>query len=244
MRVFFRSLFARSPAEQHLIQDINRFRASWHEAGDDELREICRRATELTEVVAVSAIAAKRALGLELFDVQLEGALALAGGRIAEMQTGEGKTLTAVPAVVWLARVGAGVHVMTVNDYLARRDAQWMGAIYRRLGFTVGCVQQNMTPAERKQAYACDITYATANEIGFDYMRDQLALHPDEQVHRPFAAALIDEADFHTDRRSAHSARHCGRRAGRRTTRGARRPRRPLVPRRVSLHRGKNAPAM
>ncbi len=195
MRRFFRSLFARSPAEQHLIQDINRFRASWHEAGDDELREICRRATELTEVVAVSAIAAKRALGLELFDVQLEGALALAGGRIAEMQTGEGKTLTAVPAVVWLARVGAGVHVMTVNDYLARRDAQWMGAIYRRLGFTVGCVQQNMTPAERKQAYACDITYATANEIGFDYMRDQLALHPDEQVHRPFAAALIDEAD-------------------------------------------------
>ena len=84
---------------------------------------------------------------------------------------------------------------MTVNDYLARRDARWMGAIYERLGFSVGCIQQGMLPAERKQAYACDITYATANEIGFDYLRDQLALHPYEQVHRPFASALIDEAD-------------------------------------------------
>ena len=195
MRKFLRSLFAGAPAEQHQIENINRLRAQLRDATDDELRQICQRSTDLTEVIAVAAVAAKRVLGLDLFDVQLEGALALANGSIAEMQTGEGKTLTAVPAVTWLAKQGGGVHVMTVNDYLARRDAQWMGAIYQRLGFTVSCIQQTLAPAERKRAYACDITYATANEIGFDYLRDQLALDPEEQVHRPFAAALIDEAD-------------------------------------------------
>ena len=111
------------------------------------------------------------------------------------MQTGEGKTLAAVPAVVWFAKPGAGVHVMTVNDYLARRDAQWMGGIYEFLGLSVGHVQQGMDLEERRRAYACDITYATANEIGFDHLRDGLALYPREQVHRPFAAAVIDEAD-------------------------------------------------
>ncbi len=195
MRDLLRSLFAGMSAEKHLIEKINRLRAEWRAIPDDQLREICRRSTELTEVVAVAAVAAQRELGMEFFDVQLQGALALANGRIVEMQTGEGKTLTAVPAVVWLAKTGAGVHVMTVNDYLARRDAQWMGGIYRRLGFSVDCIQRDMTPAEKKRAYACDITYGTANEIGFDYLRDQLALDPDEQVHRPFAAALIDEAD-------------------------------------------------
>ena len=108
-------------------------------------------------------------LGLKMFDVQLQGALALTAGKIAEMQTGEGKTLAAVPAVVWYARAGAGVHVMTVNDYLARRDAQWMGGIYEFLGLSVGHVQQGMDLEERRRAYACDITYATANEIGFDH---------------------------------------------------------------------------
>lgn len=195
MRNLLRSLFAGMSAEKHLIEKINRLRAEWREIPDERLREICRQSAELTEIIAVAAIAARRELGIEFFDVQLRGALALAGGRIVEMQTGEGKTLTAVPAVVWLAKAGAGVHVMTVNDYLARRDAHWMGGIYRRLGFSVGCIQRDMAPAEKKRAYACDITYGTANEIGFDYLRDQLALHPDEQVHRPFAAALIDEAD-------------------------------------------------
>jgi preprotein translocase subunit SecA len=127
--------------------------------------------------------------------VQIEGALALARGSIAEMQTGEGKTLAAVPAVAWYARPRQGVHVMTVNDYLARRDARWMRDIYRFLGFTVGFVQQGMSHAERRAAYACDITYATANEIGFDVLRDRLALRLEEQVHRPFTAAVIDEAD-------------------------------------------------
>jgi preprotein translocase subunit SecA len=130
-----------------------------------------------------------------MFDVQFEGALALARGKIAEMQTGEGKTLAAVPAVVWYAKEGQGVHVMTVNDYLARRDAQWMAGIYEFLGLSVACVQQGMRMEERRRAYACDITYATANEIGFDLLRDGLALYPHEQVHRPFAAGVIDEAD-------------------------------------------------
>ena len=130
-----------------------------------------------------------------MFDVQLEGALALANGKIVEMQTGEGKTLAAVPAVVWHARSGRGVHVLTANDYLARRDAAWMGEIYQRLGLSVASIQQDMTPDARQAAYRCDVTYATANEVGFDYLRDQLALDPHEQVLRPFAAAVIDEAD-------------------------------------------------
>jgi preprotein translocase subunit SecA len=130
-----------------------------------------------------------------MFDVQVRGALALANGKIAEMQTGEGKTLAAVPAIVWFARQGQGVHVMTVNDYLAQRDAKWMGPVYEFLGLSVGCIQQGMTAEDRKSAYRCDITYATANEVGFDYLRDQLALEPEQQVHRPFAAAVIDEAD-------------------------------------------------
>jgi preprotein translocase subunit SecA len=162
---------------------------------DSALKAIHWRSLGLAEVIALTAVAAERVLGLKMFDVQLQGALALTAGKIAEMQTGEGKTLAAVPAVAWYARQGAGVHVMTVNDYLARRDAQWMGGIYEFLGLSVGHIQQGMDLEERRRAYACDITYATANEIGFDHLRDGLALHPREQVHRPFAAAVIDEAD-------------------------------------------------
>jgi preprotein translocase subunit SecA len=118
----------------------------------------------------------------------------LARGRIIEMQTGEGKTgLHPSGGDGW--RAAGGVHVMTVNDYLARRDARWMGGIYKYLGLTVGCVQQTMAPEARRAAYACDITYATANEIGFDSLRDQVALRAEDQVHREFQAAVIDEAD-------------------------------------------------
>ncbi len=92
------------------------------------------------------------------------------------MQTGQGKTVAAVPAIAWFARAGQGVHVLTANDYLARRDARWMGGIYNRLGLSVGVIQQHMTSEERRAAYACDVTYGTANEVGFDYLRDQLAL--------------------------------------------------------------------
>lgn len=177
------------------IAHIDRRRAELAAASDDALREAFHADTDLHETVSVVAVVAARVLGLEMFDVQLRGALALARGRIAEMQTGEGKTLACTPAVAWYAREGGGVHVMTVNDYLARRDAQWMGGIYRFLGFTVGAIQQTSSPEDRRRAYACDITYATANEIGFDYLRDNLALRVEDQVHRPFLAAVIDEAD-------------------------------------------------
>jgi preprotein translocase subunit SecA len=145
---------------------------------DEDLKAAARDAHTLPETFAVTAVLAERLLGFKMFDVQLHCALALADGKIAEMQTGEGKTLSAAPAVVWLARAGNGVHVMTVNDYLARRDAKWMKPIYSFFGLSVGCIQQDMDCGQRKQAYACDITYATANEIGFDFLRDQTALHP------------------------------------------------------------------
>ena len=112
------------------IESINEVRKELAGLSDEELKAAGRRASSLVEIVAVTAVVAARVLGLEMFDVQLRGALALANGRIAEMQTGEGKTLAAVPAVIWYAREGRGVHVMTVNDYLARRDSHWMGGIY------------------------------------------------------------------------------------------------------------------
>jgi preprotein translocase subunit SecA len=192
---FFQYLFPDSVRTELEIGTINRRRAELASLNDDELKATSRRAASLVEVVAVTAVVAARVLGLEMFDVQLQGALAMANGRIAEMQTGEGKTLAAVPAVVWHARDGRGVHVMTVNDYLARRDSQWMRGIYEFLGFSVGCIQQGMSAEQRRQAYVCDITYATANEIGFDLLRDGLAMYPAEQVHRPFAVAVIDEVD-------------------------------------------------
>ena len=195
MRRFLDSLFAPSRRDGADIQKINAMRAGFAGLTDDQLRAAGTRAKDLLTLIAVTAAVASRVLGLDMFDVQLRGTLALARGSIAEMQTGEGKTLAAVPAIAWYARQGNGVHVMTVNDYLARRDAAWMGEIYRFLGLTVGHVQQGMTAAERRAAYACDITYATANEIGFDFLRDRLALRLEDQVHRPFAAAVIDEAD-------------------------------------------------
>ena len=170
-------------------------RAKFARSSDAELRDVAGRTKDLLEFMAASAVAASRVLGQDMFDVQLRGALALVRSSIAEMQTGEGKTLAAVPAIAWIARERKGVHVMTVNDYLARRDAGWMGDVYRMLGLSVGYVQQSMTPVERRAAYDCDITYATANEIGFDLLRDRLALRLDEQVHRPFHAAVIDEVD-------------------------------------------------
>ena len=162
---------------------------------EEDLKAVARDAQTLPETLAVTAVLAERLLGFKMFDVQGHCALALADGRIAEMQTGEGKTLSAVPAIIWLARAGNGVHVMTVNDYLARRDASWMKPIYAFFGLSVGCIQQDMDCLQRKEAYASDITYATANEIGFDFLRDQIALYHNDQVHRPFAAAVIDEAD-------------------------------------------------
>ena len=195
MRRFLESLFPDTASAEEQIRLIHRRRAELARLSDDDVKAVGKRSKDLLEIVAATSVAASRVLGLEMFDVQLQGALALASGTIAEMQTGEGKTLAATPAVVWLARSGLGVHVMTVNDYLARRDAGWMGGVYRFLGYSVGYIQQGMTEAERKRAYACDITYATANEIGFDYLRDQLAMDAASQVQRRFDAVLIDEAD-------------------------------------------------
>ena len=195
MRQFLRSLLASLDRDRSAIQRIDAMRMEFALQDDRQLRTAAAQANDLMQFMAITATAASRILGQEMFDVQLRGALALARGSIAEMQTGEGKTLAAVPAIAWLARERQGVHVMTVNDYLARRDAGWMGDIYRFLGFTVGYIQQGMTASQRRAAYGCDITYATANEIGFDFLRDRLALHPDHQVHRPFFAAVIDEVD-------------------------------------------------
>ena len=195
MRAWWLGLFAQKELAEPTVADVSLLRAHYAQLGDDELKAASRQATSLSEVVAVAAVVAARVLGLHMFDVQLQGALALAGGRIAEMQTGEGKTLSAVPAVIWYAKPGEGVHVLTANDYLARRDADWMRGIYEWFGLSVGVIQQDMAPHERRTAYHCDVTYATANEAGFDYLRDRIALSPDEQVHRAFAAAVIDEAD-------------------------------------------------
>jgi preprotein translocase subunit SecA len=198
VRDFLRNLFVRSGSPSHrreVIREINARRQELRRLTEAVLQDRAIEARDLAETVAIAVVAAERLLGLEMFDEQLQGSLALADGRIAEMQTGEGKTLAAVPAIAWYAKAGKGVHVMTVNDYLARRDAEWMGPIYKYLGLTVGCIQQGMKGEERKQAYNCDVTYSTANEIGFDFLRDQIALNPEEQVHRRFAAAVIDEAD-------------------------------------------------
>src|SRR5947207_7383407 len=198
MRQILRSLRASRLAfdrDRSAIQRINAMRREFARLDDDQLRAraaMAAQANDLLQLVAITASAASRILGQDMYDVQLRGALALTRGSIAEMQTGEGKTLAAVPAIAWFAWAGAGVHVMTVNDYLARRDAAWMGDIYRFLGLSVAHVGQGMGPAQRKTAYRSDITYATANEIGFDFLRDRLALRPGDQVHRPFAAAVID----------------------------------------------------
>jgi len=196
MREWWRSLFtARAKSAPREMDEVRTLRDGFISLDDESLKRAARSATRLPEIVAVTAVVASRVLGLQMFDAQLEGALALAHGRIVEMQTGEGKTLAAVPAVAWYARSGHGVHVLTANDYLAGRDAEWMRETYGWLGLSVAAVQQEMTAEERRAAYLRDITYASANELGFDYLRDGLALHPNEQVLRPFAVAVIDEAD-------------------------------------------------
>jgi preprotein translocase subunit SecA len=149
----------------------------------------------LPEAYAVVREAGKRVLGLRHFDVQLLGGMVLHNGQIAEMKTGEGKTLVSTLPAYLNAISGKGVHVVTVNDYLARRDAEWMGQVHRFLGLQVGLIQQNMTPEERRKNYACDVTYATNSELGFDYLRDNMATSMDEVVQRPFNYCVIDEVD-------------------------------------------------
>jgi preprotein translocase subunit SecA len=150
---------------------------------------------ELEEVFALVREASKRTTGMRHFDVQMMGGIVLHEGRIAEMRTGEGKTLVATLAVALNALPGRGVHVVTVNDYLARRDAEWMGKIYTFLGLSVGCIQNPMNDAERQEAYGADITYGTNNEFGFDYLRDNMKFELDRMVQRPHVYAIVDEVD-------------------------------------------------
>ena len=188
------------------VEAINAFEPTISALTDDELRgqtEVFRRRLAegtklddlLTEAFATVREAAKRTLGQRHYDVQLIGGIALHRGEIAEMKTGEGKTLVATLAVYLNALPGTGVHVVTVNDYLARRDADWMGQIYRFLGLTVGVIVPNMADHDRRAAYECDITYATNNELGFDYLRDNMKYSRDQMVQRPFSFAIVDEVD-------------------------------------------------
>lgn len=149
----------------------------------------------LPEVFAVVREASKRTLKMRHFDVQLLGGMVLHEGCIAEMRTGEGKTLTATLAVYLNALAGKGVHVITVNDYLAKRDAEWMGPLYSFLGMTVGVIHPNMPPQEKQLAYAADITHGTNNEFGFDYLRDNMAFSHGDKVQRPLFYAIVDEVD-------------------------------------------------
>jgi preprotein translocase subunit SecA len=149
----------------------------------------------LIEAFALVLEASRRILRLEPFDAQLIAGLAMAGEKIAELPTGEGKTLAAVFPAYFYALSGKGVHVLTFNDYLARRDAAWMGPIYEFLGLAVGCAREGAQAGDKRYAYACDVTYATAKEAGFDFLRDGITLSASDLVHRPFHMALVDEAD-------------------------------------------------
>ncbi|WP_439566380.1 DEAD/DEAH box helicase, partial [Gloeocapsopsis crepidinum] len=149
----------------------------------------------LPEAFAVVREAGRRVLGMRHFDVQILGGTILHQGQIAEMKTGEGKTLVSTLPAYLNAISGKGVHIVTVNDYLARRDAEWMGQIHRFLGLSVGLIQAGMGPSERKKNYDCDITYVTNSEVGFDYLRDNMASSIQEVVQRPFNYCVIDEVD-------------------------------------------------
>ncbi|MHC5741288.1 MAG: preprotein translocase subunit SecA [Nostoc sp.] len=191
---------------QPSVTEINLLEEEIQVLSDDELKgktvEFKQRLAKgetlddiLPEAYAVVREAARRVLGLRHFDVQLVGGIILHVGQIAEMKTGEGKTLVATLPSYLNALTGKGVHVITVNDYLARRDAEWMGQVHRFLGLSVGLIQSSMTPSERQKNYDCDITYVTNSEVGFDYLRDNMATSMADVVQRPFNYCVIDEVD-------------------------------------------------
>ncbi|MEH2182720.1 preprotein translocase subunit SecA [Nostoc sp.] len=191
---------------QPSVTEINLLEEEIKVLSDDELKgktvEFKQRLAKgetlddiLPEAYAVVREAGRRVLGLRHFDVQLLGGIILHVGQIAEMKTGEGKTLVATLPSYLNALTGKGVHVVTVNDYLARRDAEWMGQVHRFLGLTVGLIQSSMTPSERQKNYECDITYVTNSEVGFDYLRDNMATSMVDVVQRPFNYCVIDEVD-------------------------------------------------
>ena len=185
---------------------INDLEPKYHAMSDEELRgqtDVLRARLAagdkekdiLPDAFALVREASVRTIGLRHFNVQMIGGMVLTNGQIAEMKTGEGKTLVATLAMYLKALHGKGAHLITVNDYLASRDASWMGEIYRFLGLTVGIIQHDMTDEERRAAYACDITYVTNSELGFDYLRDNMKFSKKQQVLRPFFYAIVDEVD-------------------------------------------------
>src|ERR1700729_1553892 len=189
-----------------LVAQINELEPALEKLSPEELRartaEFRQRLEDgeelddlLVEAFATVREAAKRTLGQRHFDVQLMGGIILHRGMIAEMKTGEGKTLVSTLPVYLNALVGNGVHVVTVNDYLARRDAEWMGQIYNYLGMNVGCIVHELDDPQRREQYRCDITYGTNNELGFDYLRDNMKFRLEDMVHRPFQFAIVDEVD-------------------------------------------------
>ncbi len=198
---------------QPLVEEINLLEDEVSKLSDDNLREETNNLKKiiqaesnlqkqneligdfLPKAFAIVREGSKRVLGMRHFDVQLIGGMVLHECQIAEMKTGEGKTLVATLPCYLNALSGRGVHVVTVNDYLARRDAEWMGQVHKFLGLSVGLIQQDMTPSQRKKNYACDITYATNSELGFDYLRDNMATDIDEVVQRVFNYCVIDEVD-------------------------------------------------
>ena len=205
-KIFGSSNERRVKAYRPKVEAINALEAEIERLSDADLRartEMFRKQLAdgadiddlLAPAFATVREAAKRTLGQRHFDVQLIGGMVLHEGNIAEMKTGEGKTLVATLAVYLNALKGEGVHVVTVNDYLARRDADWMGQVYRHLGLTVGCIVHDLNDLERKQQYDCDVTYATNNELGFDYLRDNMKMSKDEMVQRGHAYAIVDEVD-------------------------------------------------
>ncbi|HLT57922.1 MAG TPA: preprotein translocase subunit SecA [Limnochordales bacterium] len=205
-----KKLFDPNPKElqrlRDLVVEINEYEPELARLSDAELRaktgEFRQRLDNgatlddlLPEAFAVVREAAKRTVGMRHFDVQLMGGIVLHEGRIAEMKTGEGKTLVATAPLYLNALAGKGVHLVTVNDYLARRDAEWMGPIYKFLGMSVGVIVHGKDFAERRRAYAADITYGTNNEFGFDYLRDNMVRHRDQMVQRELYYAIVDEVD-------------------------------------------------
>jgi len=189
-----------------IVSQVNEFEPEISALSMDELRakkeEFKKRLSQeeslddlLPEAFAVVREASKRAIGLRHFDVQLLGGIVLHQGKIAEMRTGEGKTLVATLAAYLNALKGTGVHIVTVNDYLAKRDRDWMAPIFESLGLSVGFVQHDMPNRQRQSAYLCDITYVTNNEIGFDYLRDNMVIRKEDRILRPLNFAIIDEVD-------------------------------------------------
>src|SRR3990167_4730682 len=188
------------------VQTINKLEADITKLSDEELRgktdSFRQRFAQgetldalLPEAFAVVREGGIRALGMRHYDVQLIGGMVLHYGKIAEMRTGEGKTLMATLPVYLNAISGKGVHVVTVNDYLAKRDSEWMGKLYNWLGLSIGCIVSNMPDTTRQEAYAADITYGTNNEFGFDYLRDNMKYNLADMAQREFNYAIVDEVD-------------------------------------------------